>query len=150
VSRVLTKFRLARTSFALLFLIVTVLQLFSFPGQFSHLRKVEGFSLLFELALTFIVGSLFLAAQIVTFSILKVIGFMEKNLFYTEKSFNWIKKIVTVLKVAQFLPCALILLIAPQADDPGVLVMLTAITLFLFSLFLITSLLRDQIKIKMA
>jgi hypothetical protein len=148
VSRVLTKFRLARTSFALLFLIVTVLQLFSFPGQFSHLRKVEGFSLLFELALTFIVGALFLAAQIVIFSILKVIGFIEKNLFYTEKSFDWIKKIVTVLKVAQFLPCALILLIAPQADDPGVLVMLTAITLFLFSLFLITSLLRDQIKIK--
>jgi hypothetical protein len=137
-------------SFGLLFLIVTVLQIFSFPGQFSHLRKVEGFSLLFELALTFIVGALFLAAQIVIFSILKVIGFMEKNLFYTEKSFNWIKKIVNVLKVAQFLPCALILLIAPQADDPGVLVMLTAITLFLFSLFLIASLLRDQIKIKMA
>ena len=144
----MTKFRLARTSFALLFLIVTVLQLFSFPGQFSHLRKVEGFSLLFELALTLIFGALFLAAQIVIFSILKVIGFIEKNLFYTENSFGWIKKIVTVLKVAQFLPCALILLIAPQADDPGVLVMLTAITLFLFSLFLITSLLRDQIKIK--
>ena len=144
----MSKFRLARTSFALLFLIVTVLQLFSFPGQFSHLRKVEGFSLLFELALTLIFGALFLAAQIVIFSILKVIGFIEKNLFYTENSFGWIKKIVTVLKVAQFLPCALILLIAPQADDPGVLVMLTAITLFLFSLFLITSLLRDQIKIK--
>ncbi len=144
----MTRFRMARISFALLFFIVTVLQLFSFPGQFAHLRKVEGFSLLLELALTFIVGALFLSAQIVIFSIFKLINFMEKGNFFSGESIRWVNRIVKVLKWALLLPCSLILIIAPQADDPGVLVMLTAITLFIFSLFLITSLLRDQIESK--
>jgi hypothetical protein len=148
---------MARISFALLFFIVTVLQLFSFPGQFAHLRKVEGFSLLLEvegfsllleLALTFIVGALFLSAQIVIFSIFKLINFMEKGNFFSGESIRWVNRIVKVLKWALLLPCSLILIIAPQADDPGVLVMLTAITLFIFSLFLISSLLRDQIESK--
>lgn len=146
----LNKYRLTRATFALLFLIVTVLQLFSFPGQFAHIRKVEGFSLLFELALTITVGALFLSAQVIIFSIFKLINFMEKGHFYTHNSFKWIKRIVSTLKIAQLIPLALILLIAPQADDPGVLVMLTAITLFLFSLFQISALMRDQIAIKVA
>lgn len=141
----LNRYRLSRATFALLFLIVTVLQLFSFPGQFAHMRKIEGFSLLFELALTITVGALFLSAQVIIFSIFKVIDFMEKKAFYSPEAFSWITRIVNTLKIAQLIPVTLILLIAPQADDPGVLVMLTAITLFLFSLFQFSALLREQI-----
>jgi len=75
---------------------------------------------------------------------------MEKNAFYSPEALIWINRIVKTLKIAQLIPFALILLIAPQADDPGVLVMLTAITLFLFSLFQISALMRDQIAIKVA
>ena len=109
------------------------------------MRNIEGFSLLFELALTITVGALFLSAQVIIFSIFKVIDFMEKKAFYSPEAFSWITRIVNTLKIAQLIPVTLILLIAPQADDPGVLVMLTAITLFLFSLFQFSALLREQI-----
>jgi hypothetical protein len=54
--------------------------------------------------------------------------------------------LVGTLKVATVFPVLLILIIAPQADDPGVLVLLAAITLFVVTVFVISSLLRDQIQ----
>ena len=57
-------------------------------------------------------------------------------------------RLVLALKAAVAFPIILILIIAPQADDPGVMVMLTAITLFIFTIFIVSSLLRDQIQSK--
>jgi hypothetical protein len=51
----LNRFKVARFSLLALFGIVTVLQLFSFPGQFSHMRRVNGLSLLIEILLTLVV-----------------------------------------------------------------------------------------------
>ncbi len=47
------------------------------------------------------------------------------------------------------MPMVLFLLIAPKADDPGILVLLTIVTLFIFSLTAVTSLLKEQIATKM-
>lgn len=142
------KFLVARAALILLFAIVTLLQVFSFPGQFSHMRRVEGISLLLEILLIALVALLLLSAQLSIFFIWKLIGFMQQNRFFTGEASNWINRLVGVLKLATLLPLTLILVIAPQADDPGVLVLLIAISLFVFSTFLITSLLRDQIRIK--
>jgi hypothetical protein len=142
------KFLFARAALILLFAIVTLLQIFSFPGQFAHMRRVEGISLLLEILLTALVALLLLSAQLSIFFIWKLIGFMQQNRFFTGEASNWINRLVGVLKLATLLPLTLILVIAPQADDPGVLVLLIAISLFVFSTFLIASLLRDQIRIK--
>jgi hypothetical protein len=142
------KFLVARAALILLFAIVTLLQIFSFPGQFAHMRRVEGISLLLEILLTALVALLLLSAQLSIFFIWKLIGFMQQNRFFTGEASNWINRLVGVLKLATLLPLTLILVIAPQADDPGVLVLLIAISLFVFSTFLIASLLRDQIRIK--
>jgi hypothetical protein len=142
------KFLVARAALILLFAIVTLLQIFSFPGQFAHMRRVEGISLLLEILLTALVALLLLSAQLSIFFIWKLIGFMQQNRFFTGEASNWINRLVGVLKLATLFPLTLILVIAPQADDPGVLVLLIAISLFVFSTFLIASLLRDQIRIK--
>jgi hypothetical protein len=44
----LYRFKVAQFSLLALFGIVTVLQLSSFPGQFAHMRRVNGLSLLIE------------------------------------------------------------------------------------------------------
>jgi hypothetical protein len=44
----------------------------------------------------------------------------------------------------------LILILIPQADDPGFFVMLSIFTLFIFSLTATTSLMKDQIASKVA
>jgi len=130
----------------MLFLIVTMLQLFSFPGQFAHIRRETGISVFLEIALTGIVAILLLAAQFIIFSLWRLVSFMEGDELFTARSLVWMDRIVKALTVALAMPLLLFLLIAPQADDPGILVLLTALTLFLLALFSFSSLLRDQFR----
>jgi hypothetical protein len=56
--------------------------------------------------------------------------------------------LVLFLKIAAAVPIVLFLMIAPQADDPGFLVLITAIFCFLFALAMVATLLGDQVKSK--
>ncbi len=75
---------------------------------------------------------------------------MQSDTFYSSESLNWINRFVAAVRTALIFPILLILIIAPQADDPGALVMLSAITFFVGSIYLMSSLLRDQIQSKVA
>ncbi len=148
ISTNVSKFLLAKVALIGLFTIVTVLQVFSFPGQFAHMGRINGWKLIMELALTLLVALLFLCAQVAIFSLGKLVKHMESGSFYSTNSYTWMNRLVLALKAAVAFPIILILIIAPQADDPGVMVMLTAITLFIFTIFIVSSLLRDQIQSK--
>ena len=148
ISTNVSKFLLAKVALIGLFTIVTVLQVFSFPGQFAHMGRINGWKLILEVALTLLVALLFLCAQVAIFSLGKLIKHMESGTFYTTNSYTWMNRLIHALKTAVAFPIILILIIAPQADDPGVMVMLTAITLFIFTTFIVSSLLRDQIQSK--
>ena len=140
------RFKITRVAFTLLFIIVTTLQVFSFPGQFSHMRRASGISLIIELALTLLFGIWMLCAQTAIFALWKIIGFMEKDMFFTHSSLRWIDRLVTALKTAVIVPALLFLTLASEADDPGFFVLLSAIGLFLFSLAIISVLFREQIR----
>ena len=146
ISTKVSKFLLAKVALIGLFTIVTVLQVFSFPGQFAHMGRINGWKLILEVALTLLVALLFLCAQVAIFSLGKLVKHMESGTFYTTNSYTWMNRLIHALKTAVAFPIILILIIAPQADDPGVMVMLTAITLFIFTTFIVSSLLRDQIQ----
>ena len=53
----------ARLSTLALFIIITVLQLFSFPGQFNYMRQQDSIELFLQIALTSLVALWLLAAQ---------------------------------------------------------------------------------------
>ena len=142
------RFIAARGGFVLLFLGLTLLQLFSFPGQFQHMRQTQGLSLVFEVALTLIVGLWLLCGQFALFVLWKIVGEMRDDTFYSQKNLAWIERLLVAFKTASAIPIALFVMIAPQADDPGFLVMLSIVTLFVFSLTATTSLLADQIEMK--
>ena len=148
ISTKVSKFLLAKVALIGLFTIVTVLQVFSFPGQFAHMGRINGWKLILEVALTLLVALLFLCAQVAIFSLGKLVKHIESGTFYTTNSYTWMNRLIHALKTAVAFPIILILIIAPQADDPGVMVMLTAITLFIFTIFIVSSLLRDQIQSK--
>ena len=148
ISTNVSKFLLAKVALIGLFTIVTVLQVFSFPGQFAHMGRINGWKLILEVALTLLVALLFLCAQVAIFSLGKLVKHMESGSFYSTNSYTWMNRLVLALKAAVAFPIILILIIAPQADDPGVMVMLTAITLFIFTVFIVSSLMRDQIQSK--
>ena len=142
------RFIAARGGFVLLFLGLTLLQLFSFPGQFQHMRRTQGLSLVFEVALTSIVGLWLLCGQFALFALWKIVGEMKVDAFYSLNNLVLIERLLLSFKTATVIPIVLFLMIAPQADDPGLLVVLSIATLFIFSLTAITSLLKEQIEMK--
>ena len=60
----LDRFKVAQGSLLALFGIVTLLQLFSFPGQIAHMRRVNGLSLVIEILLTLLLFALFACARL--------------------------------------------------------------------------------------
>ena len=142
------RFIVAKSGFLLLFLGLTLLQLFSFPGQFQHMRRTQGLSLVFEVALTLIVGLWLLCGQFALFALWKIVGEMKADAFYSQKNLVWIGRLLLSVKTASAIPIALFLMIAPQAEDPGFLVVLSIATLFIFSMTAMTSLLKEQIEFK--
>lgn len=143
------KYIFARTMVAGLFLVVSVLQLFSFPGQLHFSRKEGDISLTIQIFLTIFLGSWMFAVQFGLISLWKLLNYMQSGNFFTASSFQWMVRLVNALKYAACIPLGLILIIAPQADDPGIMVVLMTLLLFSMSLAVLASLLRDQIKTKL-
>ena len=142
------KIRYAQASIILLFAIITMLQLFSFPGQFAHLRKLGKIELILEIWLVLLVGIWFLSAQFALLCLWKILTQIKSKTLYDASSILWLSRLVKTFKYALFVGITLLLTIAVQADDPGAPVLLTAITLFISTLYISSSLLLDQVKLK--
>lgn len=142
------KFIFARLSLIALFAIITMLQLFSFPGQFAHMRRVESIDLVIEILLTILVGMWMFLGQFASVALWKLLKFAEMKQFFTKPSLRWFQFLITSAKGAATVPILLFLVIAPRADDPGALVLLTAMTLFLLTLAIFLTILREQISTK--
>jgi hypothetical protein len=140
----------AKSSFLLLFLALTVVQFLSFPGQFEHMRRTQGISLVIEVALTIVVGLWILSGQIALYCLWQIVESMRRERFYSAENLKWIQRLMVSFKVASVIPAVLFLILVPQADDPGFFVLLTIVALFIFSLTATTSLLRDQIASKIS
>ena len=138
----------ARTSIILLFAIVTMLQIFSFPGQFAHMRRVGSIELLFEIWLTVLLAIWLFTAQFALLCLWKIVGQISVASIYSNSALKWLDRLVQAFKYALITAIPVFISIALQADDPGAPVMLIALTLFISTLFIATSLLRDQLRSK--
>ena len=138
----------ARSSIILLFAIVTMLQIFSFPGQFAHMRRVGSIELLFEIWLTLLLAIWLFTAQFALLCLWKIVGQISLNSIYSNSALKWLDRLVQAFKYALITAITVFISIALQADDPGAPVMLMALTLFISTLFIATSLLRDQLRSK--
>mgnify|MGYP003325745793 FL=1 len=139
------KYTVASISITLLFLIVTMLQLLSFPGQITHMRDKNSWGLVFEISLLILVVSWMLTAQIALINIWKIISHMKKETFFTTSCMSLINNLLKCFAGAITIAISMFALLAPQADDPGFFVLLTAVTLFISTLYILVRLLRDQL-----
>ena len=138
----------ARSSIILLFAIVTMLQIFSFPGQFAHMRRVGSIDLLFEIWLTLLLAIWLFTAQFALLCLWKIVGQISLNSIYSSSALKWLDRLVQAFKYALITAITVFISIVLQADDPGAPVMLLALTLFISTLFIATSILRDQLRSK--
>ena len=144
------RFTVAKAGFLFLFVSLITVQFLSFPGQFQHMRRTQGISLLIEVALTIVVGLWILCGQLALYCLWQIVECMRRSRFYSAECLNWIARLLMSFKVASVIPVVLFLMLVPQADDPGFFVMLTIVALFVFSLTATTSLLKDQIASKIS
>ena len=139
------KFLISRASVVGLFLGISAIQLLSIPGQFAHMRKVGGISLLVEIALTVVVGVWLFCGQLALIAAWKIVGEMESERFLGSKSLLWMNRLVKVMKIACVFPTILFAILVPQADDPGFFVLLLLVFTFLVALTTMSSLIKDQL-----
>ena len=144
------RYLLAKSSIFILFGVITMLQIFSFPGQFRHMKNQGAIKFWQELLLTGLLAAILFAAQLVLFSLWKILILMEGDDFFSIRTLNWFNKIVKSIGFALISAGLLLLAIFLQADDPGGPVLFTAITIFISTPYLLSSLLREQIKIKVS
>ena len=125
-----------------------MLQIFSFPGQFAHMRRVGSIELIFEIWLTVLLAIWLFTAQFALLCLWKIVGQISLASIYSSTALKWLDRLVQAFKYALFTAVTVFISISVQADDPGAPVMLIAITLFISTLFIATTLLRDQIRSK--
>lgn len=142
------KIKYAQASIILLFCIITMLQIFSFPGQFAHMRKLGKIEVIFEIWLVSLVAIWLLLAQFGLFCLWKILIQIKSTSLFDPKSIQWLFRLVTTFKFALIVGLVLLFSIAAQADDPGAPVLLTAITLYISTLYISSALLLDQVKLK--
>ena len=142
------KIRFAQFSVILLFGIITMLQFFSFPGQFAHMRRVGDIELLFEIWLTLLLALWLFTAQFALFCLWKILNQIQNFSIFSKQGLLWLSRLVKAFKYALITAITVFLSIAVQADDPGAPVMLMALTLFISTLYIATSLLSDQLRSK--
>ena len=138
----------ARSSIIFLFTIVTILQIFSFPGQFAYMRTVGSIELLFQIWLTLLLAIWLFTAQFGLLCLWKIVGKIENSSIYSKGSLKWLGRLVQAMRYALITGAVVFFSVAIQADDPGVAVMLIALNLFISTLFVATSLLLDQLSVK--
>lgn len=138
----------ARSSIIFLFIIVTMLQIFSFPGQFAFMRTVGSIELLFQIWLTLLLAIWLFTAQFGLLCLWKIVGKIENSSIYSKGSLKWLGRLVQAMRYALITGAVVFFSVVIQADDPGVAVMLIALNLFISTLFVATSLLRDQLSVK--
>lgn len=120
--------QLGKVGIAALFVVLTMLQFLSFPGQFAYDVRRGVMSETLRWALTVGFGLWVLTAQVALVSFWKVINFALHGEFFTSRVTFWLNLIVRSLGTA--LSCFGIALVtmAIIADDPGPVVMLSALT----------------------
>ncbi len=127
-----------------LFILFTVLQTLSFPGQFRYMAQTSPNDAHLRWPLTFAVGFVFLCAQVVIISIWKIMTLIEQEKLFSQQALVWFDRIMYSIGGASLLPIGALCFLFIYGDDPGLpMVMFTLLT-FLTVLLLITRVLKAR------
>ena len=118
-----------RILLAALFALLVVFQTMSLPGQFAHMAQEEPDVAYLRWPLTAITIFWALCAQVVIVSTWKLLGLVLNDRIFSESSRHWVDAMVWAIGAA-WLTCACLTgYIAVIADDPGLPLLLTLLTI---------------------
>ncbi|SDM53685.1 DUF2975 domain-containing protein [Allokutzneria albata] len=108
-----------RVFLVLLFAILVVFQVMSFPGQFAHMAETHPERAHLRWPLTAIAVFFVLCVQLVVVSTWKLLTLVKKDRIFTRASMVWVDAIVWAIAAAWVVLTAIFLWVGFHADDPG-------------------------------
>ncbi|MEN9741167.1 MAG: hypothetical protein RIR66_123 [Actinomycetota bacterium] len=127
-----------------LFFLFTVLQTLSFPGQFAYMAKTSPNDASLRWPLTFLVGFMFLCAQVIIVSVWKLLNLIKTDQVFTSRSLANFDRIIYSIGAASLFPIGILIFLFFNADDPGLPMVIITFLTALGVLFLIVILLKLQ------
>ncbi|MCP3803060.1 DUF2975 domain-containing protein [Allokutzneria sp. A3M-2-11 16] len=108
-----------RVFLVLLFGILVVFQVLSFPGKFAHMAQTEPERAHLQWPLTAIAVFFLLCVQVVVVSTWKLLTLVKKDRIFTRASMVWVDAIVWAIAAGWVVLVGIFLYVGFQADDPG-------------------------------
>lgn len=118
-----------RAFLVLLFLLLVMLQLLSFPGQFEHMAREHPDDAHLRWPLTALAFVGIACVQVIIVSVWKLLGMVATDRIFSDRSMVWVDAILYAIAFDWLLFLGLYLWVASQADDPGIVVLMTAFLL---------------------
>ncbi|HYI56898.1 MAG TPA: DUF2975 domain-containing protein [Microlunatus sp.] len=141
-----------RICLVVLFVILVVLQVMSFPGQFAYMARQNPDDAYLRWPLTALAAYWLLCAEIVVIATWRLLSLVTSDRIFSESSFRWVNAIIAAIGAAWLVLAALWLWVGWHADDPGVplLMFLLVVGLAVFGLLMIVmrSLLRQATNLR--
>jgi hypothetical protein len=109
-----------RLALVVLFLILVVLQTFSFPGQFAYMAREHPEDAHLRWPLTALAAFLLLCVEVVVVATWKLLTLVRTDRIFTAASMVWVDAIVWAVAAAWAVLAGIFLWVGFNADDPGV------------------------------
>jgi Protein of unknown function (DUF2975) len=141
-----------RICLVVLFVILVVLQVMSFPGQFAYMARQNPEDAYLRWPLTALAAYWLLCAEVVVIATWRLLSLVTSDRIFSDSSFRWVNAIIAAIGAAWLVLAALWLWVGWHADDPGVplLMFLLVVGLAVFGLLMIVmrSLLRQATNLR--
>jgi hypothetical protein len=137
---------LLRVFLVALFGVVLVLQLFSFPGQFAYMARVDSELAWLRWPLTLVAGGTLLGFEVVLVATWKLLGMVERDRIFTPDALRWVDVIVRATAGGGAVFAAGFLLVGINATDPGLPLLLFVVLLGIVVVELVVLVLRSLLR----
>ncbi len=121
---------LLRAGLVVLFALLLMLQLFSFPGQFAYQAARNPDQAWLRWPLTAFAGIEILCLQVILVSTWRLLGMIGKDRIFTEAALRWVDVIIAAFTVGWLLAAGGALWAVWGADDPGTPILLFTLLSF--------------------
>ena len=138
-------YRFAQLVMISLFLAVSILQLFSFPGQFRYEASNSGGSQVTRWALTFAVGLWLFLAQVAIVALSKILTLIRRDALLTPAGSQWFNLLIRTFTISALYGTVITFVAALTTDDPGPVVIVASLTTFIVAIYVVGFFIRHQI-----
>lgn len=129
-----------------LFAVVVLLQVFSFPGQFAAMARVDADLAWLRWPLTAVAAGTLLGFEVVLVATWKLLGLVERDAIFTVDALRWVDLVVRATAAGGAVFAAGFVLVALNATDPGVPLLLFVVLLGIVVVELVVLVLRSLLR----